>query len=157
MSSNQDQGPPSGVTPHLTVPDGRAREAIAFYKRAFGAEEAMPPMLAGDMPAMESGPKMTGDERIMHAHLRVNGGSLMLNDAFPEFVSEKDRDTGPPAWTTLHLQVDDADAWFDRAMGAGVTCTMPLADQFWGDRYGQVKDPFGFTWSIGGPIRGEQG
>ena len=156
MASNPDQGPTSGVTPHLTIPDGRAREAIAFYARAFGAEEAMPPMIAGDMPSMgEGGPNMAGDQRVMHAHLRLNGGSLMLNDAFPEFVAEKDRDRGPPAWTTLHLQVDDADAWFDRAVSAGAACTMPLADQFWGDRYGQIKDPFGFTWSIGGPIKGD--
>lgn len=156
MASNPDQGPTSGVTPHLTIPDGRAKEAIAFYKRAFGAEEAVPPMAAGDMPDMgEGGPKMTGDDRVMHAHLRVNGGSLMLNDAFPEFVAEQDRDKGPPAWTTLHLQVEDADTWFDRAVEAGARITMPLADQFWGDRYGQLKDPFGFTWSVGGPVKGQ--
>ena len=155
MSGNPDQGPTNGVTPHLTVPDGRCREAIAFYARAFGAEEAMPPMGAGDMPKDGCTPDMNGDARVMHAHLRINGGSLMLNDAFPEFVAEEDRDTGKPAWTTLHLQVDDADAWFDRAVAAGATAKMPPADMFWGDRYGQLKDPFGFTWSIGGPVKGE--
>lgn len=156
MDNNADMGPTTGVTPHLTIPDGRAREALDFYKRAFGAEEAMAPMLAGDMPlAGEGRPDMAGDPRIMHAHLRLNGGSLMLNDAFPEFVPEKDRDRGPPAWTTLHLQVTDADSVWERATGAGATVTMPLADQFWGDRYGQIKDPFGFTWSIGGPVRGD--
>lgn len=156
MSDDPGQGPTSGVTPHLTIPDGRCREAIAFYGQAFGAEQAMPTMAAGDMPPMgEEAPDMAGDERIMHAHLSINGGSLMLNDAFPEFVAEQDRDTGAPAWTTLHLQVDDADRWFERATAAGATAKMPLADQFWGDRYGQLKDPFGFTWSIGGPIKGE--
>lgn len=157
MASNPDQGPTNGVTPHLTIPDGRAVEAIAFYKRAFGAEEGMPPMIAGDMPAMgEGAPDMSGDTRVMHAHLRLNGGSLMLNDAFPEFVAEKDRNTGAPAWTTLHLQVDDADLWFERALAAGASERMALADQFWGDRYGQIKDPFGFTWSIGGPTKGDK-
>jgi PhnB protein len=56
---------------------------------------------------------------------------------------------------TLHLQVDDADRWFDRATGAGATVTMPIADQFWGDRYGQIKDPFGHSWSIGAPVRAD--
>ena len=149
MSGNPDQGPTGGVTPHLTVPDGRCREAIAFYTRAFGAEQARPPMPAGGMT------KVADDPRIMHAHLRINGGSLMLNDAFPEFVAAEDQDTGKPAWTTLHLQVDDADAWFDRAIAAGAAATMPLSDMFWGDRYGQMKDPFGFTWSIGGPVKGD--
>lgn len=156
MSDNPNQGPSTGVTPHLTVPDRRCREAIGFYGQAFGAEQAMPPMPAGDLPDMSNGgATMTGDDRIMHAHLRINGGSLMLNDAFPEFVAEDDRHTGVPAWTTLHLQVDDADTWFERAIEAGATERMPLADMFWGDRYGQLRDPFGFTWSIGGPIKGE--
>ena len=157
MSGDPDQGPTGGVTPHLTIPDRRCREAMAFYKRALGAEQPMPPMVAGDMPDMgDGGPSMTGDTRVMHAHLRINGGSLMLNDAFPEFVAEGDRDTGKPAWTTLHLQEDDADAWFDRAVAAGATAKMPPSDMFWGDRYGQLRDPFGFTWSIGGPVKGEQ-
>ena len=149
MSNNPEQGPANGVTPHLTVPDGRCREAIAFYERAFGAEQAMPPMPAGGMT------QVADDPRVMHAHLKVNGGSLMLNDAFPEFVAEEDRDTGRPAWTTLHLQVDDVDAWFDRAIAASATAKMPPADMFWGDRYGQLRDPFGFTWSIGGPLKGD--
>jgi PhnB protein len=155
MTDKPDQGPRTGVTPHLTVPDGRCREAVAFYERAFAAEQAMPPMPAGEMPKDGRAPDMKGDQRIMHAHLRINGGSLMLNDAFPEFVAEGDRDTGKPAWTTLHLQVDDADTWFDRAIAAGGTATMPPADMFWGDRYGQLRDPFGFTWSIGGPVKGD--
>ena len=142
-----EQGPTTGVTPHLTIPDRRAQEAITFYKAAFGAEEAMPARLAGD----EHGPMNlpTDDTRVMHAHLKINGGSVMLNDDFPEFGGA----TAAPAAVALHLQVDDADRWFERATKAGATVAMPLADQFWGDRYGQVKDPFGHTWSIGGPVK----
>jgi PhnB protein len=132
-----DQGPTNGVTPHLTIADKRAAEAIDFYRRAFAAEEAMPAMKADD------------GERIMHAHLRINGGSVMLNDDFPEYTGG----VSMPGAVTLHLQVDDADRWFERATAAGASVTMPLADQFWGDRYGQVKDPFGHSWSIGAPVR----
>jgi PhnB protein len=88
----------------------------------------------------------------MHAHLKVNGSSLMMHDDFPEHGG------GPatePAGVMLHLQVDDADAWWSRAVAAGASVTMELADQFWGDRYGQLKDPFGHRWSIGAPV--EQG
>lgn len=139
MTANPDQGPTNGVTAHLTIGDRRAAEAIRFYKAAFAAEEAMPPHLADD------------GQRIMHSHLRINGGSVMLNDDFPEYMGGP---TPPPAAVTLHLQVDDADAWFERATEAGATVAMPLADQFWGDRYGQVRDPFGHRWSIGGPVKG---
>lgn len=143
-----DQGPTSGVTPHLTILDRRASEAIDFYKRAFGAEEAMPPHLAGGFPGLAE-----DDKRVMHAHLRINGGSLMLNDAFPEFTEGASDHAAIPAHTTLHLQVDDADRWFDRAVAEGAEVTKPLADQFWGDRYGQMKDPFGHSWSIGAPSK----
>jgi PhnB protein len=149
MSSNPDQGPTSGVTPHLTILDRRASDAIAFYEQAFGAEQAMPPMLAGGVPGMAE-----DDDRVMHAHLRINGGSLMLNDAFPEFTQGDEDHGAVPAHTTLHLQVDDADRWFERAVAAGAKVTMPLADQFWGDRYGRLEDPFGHSWSIGGPVKG---
>lgn len=156
MSDNPDQGPAAGVTPHLTVHDGRCREAIAFYEQAFGAEQAMPPMIAGEVPGGGDMPDMSGDGRIMHAHLRINGGSLMLNDAFPEFVDPADRSTpdGPSA-VTMHLQVDDADRWFARAVEAGAEPTMPLSDMFWGDRYGQLRDSFGHKWSIGSTPKGE--
>ncbi|WP_375428513.1 VOC family protein [uncultured Sphingomonas sp.] len=155
MSGRSDHGPTGGVAPHLTVHDGRCREAIAFYERAFGAERAMPPMVAGDMPRGEGMPDMGGDARIMHAHLRINGGSLMMNDAFPEFVAPADRSApDSPSAVTLHLQVDDADHWFARAVEAGAEATMPLSDMFWGDRYGQLRDPFGHRWSIGSAIKG---
>lgn len=155
MPNHDQQGPTGGVTPHLTIHDGRCREAIAFYERAFGAQQAMPPMAAGDMPGGEGMPSMSGDPRIMHAHLLLNGGSLMLNDAFPEFVDPaKQSSAKNPTAVTLHLQVDDADLWFNRAVEAGATVSMPLADMFWGDRYGQVIDPFGHSWSIGASTKG---
>ena len=137
MSSNPDQCMIGGVTPHLTIGEKRAKEAIDFYKAAFGAKEDMAPHLADD------------GERVVHSHLRINGGSVMLNDDFPEYGGA----AGKPAAVTIHLQVDDADRWFARALDAGATETMPLADQFWGDRYGQLKDPFGHSWSIGAPVK----
>ena len=123
------QGPHTGVTAHLTIRDNRAAEAVDFYAKAFGAEEQM------------------RHTRVMHSHLSLNGGSLMLNDDFPEYGGA----ASPPGSVTLHLQVKDADASWNRALDAGATEKFPLADQFWGDRYGQVMDPFGFTWSIGAP------
>jgi PhnB protein len=139
MAQN-DQGPSGGVTAHLTIRDGKAADAIDFYRRAFGAEEV--------------GRHMADDgKRIMHAHLNINGGSLMLNDEFPEFMSAP---ATPPGSLVLHLQVPDADAAWERAVAAGGEVRFPLADQFWGDRYGQVQDPFGFTWSIGAPVKQAQ-
>ncbi len=137
MERNEDQGPSGGVTAHLTIRDNRAAEAIDFYRKAFGAESAMNPHLAED------------GRRIMHAHLLINGGHLMLNDDFPEYGGA----ASPPGSLTLHLQVADADAAWQKAIDAGAKERMPLADQFWGDRYGQLTDPFGFTWSIGAPGR----
>ncbi len=136
-----NQGPTSGLTPHIMILNNRAAEAIDFYKAAFGAEERVR-MLADD------------GIRLMHAHLEINGSSLMLNDDFPEYKGPGATPEGPPAGTVLHLQVDDADAWFDRAVAAGATVRMPLQDMFWGDRYGHVGDPFGHVWSIATPIKG---
>lgn len=129
----------SGIIPYLTIANGRAREAVDFYKTAFGAEE------------VEHHDAQDG-KRLMHAHLRLNGGELMLSDDFPEFHGGQS--SADPGGTRLHLQVDDADAAWNRAVAAGAEITMPLADQFWGDRYGHLRDPFGQTWSIGAPIRG---
>ena len=140
MDRNEDQGPSGGITAHLTIRDGKAAEAIDFYTRAFDAEKAMDPFMADD------------GKRIMHAHLLVNGGHLMLNDDFPEYGGA----ATAPGSVTLHLQVKDADAAWNRALEAGATEKMPLADQFWGDRYGQLTDPYGFTWSIGAPVSAPQ-
>ncbi|HYD27735.1 VOC family protein [Brevundimonas sp.] len=131
------QGPTGGVAPHLTIPSRGGQAAIEFYQRAFGAE------VLRTMPAEDG-------ERLMHAHLRINGGSVMMHDEFPEMNGEQDI---VPKGVVLHLQVDDADEWWNRAILAGGVPVYPLADQFWGDRYGQLKDPFGHSWSIGSPIR----
>lgn len=133
--ANPDQGPVSGLTPHLTIPSRGAAAAVDFYIIAFAAEVL-------DRKLAEDG------ERLIHAHLRINGASLMLNDEFPEYTGQQDI---RPAGTTLHLQVADPDAWWTRAMLGGAEPVMDMADQFWGDRYGQLRDPFGHTWSIGGP------
>ena len=134
--SQKTEGPTSGVTPHLTIPSRGGQAAIEFYTRAFGATEERR-MLAED------------GERVMHAALRINGCSVLLHDEFPEFNGEQDIE---PKGVTIHLQVDDADEWWTRALLAGCVPLFPLADQFWGDRYGQLRDPFGHAWSIGAPI-----
>ncbi len=126
-----------GVTPHITIRDGRAAEAIGFYTRAFGASEV-------SRQAEQDGP------RLMHAHLIVQGGPLLMHDDFPEYAGGTA--AGEPAGVTLHLQVDDADAAWEQALAAGAEVRFPLQNQFWGDRYGQLTDPFGHVWSIGGPI-----
>jgi PhnB protein len=143
MERHSDQGPTGGLTPHIQIGDKRASEAIDFYKAAFGATE-MRRMVAED------------GVRLMHAHLHVNGASLMLHDEFPEYVDPSEADVAGGGGLTLHLQVDDADAWFDRAVAAGARAAMPLENMFWGDRYGQVVDPFGYRWAIGCPIKEEK-
>jgi uncharacterized glyoxalase superfamily protein PhnB len=115
--------------------DGASRTA-EFYQRAFAAE------IVASHPPDQQG-------RTMHIHLRVNGGSLMLSDAFPEHGHALQ---APQAFT-LHLQVDDVDAWWQRAVAAGAQIVLPLQVMFWGDRYGQLRDPAGVLWSLGGPDR----
>jgi PhnB protein len=121
--------------PHLVVSDAAA--AIEFYKTALGAEEV------ARVPAPNS-------KKLMHAYLKINGGYLILNDDFSAEMGEKPQTPealgGSPV--TLHLQVQDADAAWKRAVAAGATVIVPLKDQFWGDRYGQLRDPFGHKWSI---------
>jgi PhnB protein len=122
------------ITPSLIVKG--ASEAIDFYKRAFGAEEL------SRMPF----PGPDGKVRIGHAALQIGNSRLFLADEFPEYGV-----TGPAGSSpvTIHLYVTDADAAFNRAVEAGATVTMPLANMFWGDRYGKLADPFGHQWSIG--------
>ncbi len=121
------------ITPHLIVKG--AAEAIEFYKRAFGAEELC------RMPF----PGPDGQVKLGHAALRIGDSRLMLADEFPECGGFGPVGNSP---VTIHLYVTDADAAFERAVEAGATVRMPLADMFWGDRYGQVVDPFGHSWSI---------
>jgi PhnB protein len=128
------------VSPMLVVSDGAA--AIDFYVKAFGAEEL------GRVPGPDG-------KRLFHAALRINGSLVMLNDDFPEYADGKSSTPtalgGTPV--TIHLTVTDVDAAFQKAVDAGATVIMPLEDMFWGDRYGEVQDPFGHRWSMGQPVR----
>jgi uncharacterized glyoxalase superfamily protein PhnB len=119
------------ITPHLVV-DGAAA-AIEFYQKAFGAKEN------ARMPSP--------DGKIMHAEIAIGDSLLMLNDEFPDWGKRGPRSLGGSA-VTIHLYVEDADAVMQRAIQAGAKVTMPLQDMFWGDRYGQVEDPYGHRWSI---------
>ena len=124
------------VTPHLVC--AGAAEAIAFYKKAFNAQEL----------AQLAGP----DGKLMHGLIKIGDSMLMLVDEYPQWDS-----LGPKARNgtsvTLHLYVEDADAQFKQAIDAGCSMRMPLADMFWGDRYGVVQDPFGHLWSIATHVR----
>jgi PhnB protein len=127
------------VLPHLVVDDAAA--AIDFYVKAFGAVER------GRVP----GP----DGKLIHAAVDVNGSTVMLNDDFPEMSGGKSMTPkalgGTPV--TIHLVVTDVNKKFQQAVNAGATVVMPVEDQFWGDRYGVLQDPFGHQWSMGQPVR----
>jgi PhnB protein len=127
------------VSPHLVVDDAAA--AIDFYVKAFDAVEY------GRVP----GP----DGRLIHAALNVNGSMVLLNDDFPEHSGGKSMTPRARGGTpvTIHLTVTDVDAKYQKAVDAGATVIAPLEDQFWGDRYGVVRDPFGHQWSLGQPVR----
>jgi len=138
--AKRKKGVPAGfttLTAHLVV-EGAA-DAMDFYERAFGAEDL------GRAP-------MPDGRKLMHGLMRFGDSMLMLVDAFEEFGAK-----GPKAFggspVTLHVYVEDADAAFQRALDAGCTVAMPLADMFWGDRYGKVRDPFGHEWSIATKIK----
>jgi uncharacterized glyoxalase superfamily protein PhnB len=119
------------LTPHLTVRD--ADKALEFYKNALGAEV----LNVARMP----------DGKVMHAALRVGDSMLMLNEEMPDFGALSPLSNGG-AGVTIHIYTENVDAAFDRAVSAGANVVMPLMDQFWGDRYGMVADPFGHKWSI---------
>jgi uncharacterized glyoxalase superfamily protein PhnB len=120
------------LTPHLTVRD--CAKAIDFYKKAFGAEERMR-ALAPD------------GRSIMHASLQIGNSMFMLNDEFPDWGCLSPL-AKPGAGVQVHMYVNDVDRVWKRAVEAGATEQMPLADQFWGDRYGTLKDPFGHVWAL---------
>lgn len=127
------------LSPHLVVNDAPA--AIDFYVKAFGGEEL------GRIPGPEG--------KLIHAAVKINGFTVLLNDDFPEMSGGKSMTPialgGSPV--TIHLTVTDVDTWFARALDAGAEVVAPLEDQFWGDRYGVVRDPFGHQWSLGQPVR----
>jgi len=123
------------VPPHLVV--AGADRAIEFYKKAFGA--------------VEEGRMHGPNGKVMHAMIRINGAPVMLVDEMPEWGVMGPNGKGSPV--TIHLYVNDVDAFFGNAVKAGATAKMPPADQFWGDRYGQLMDPFGHSWSVATHVR----
>ncbi len=127
---------PSGlhtITPHLVVRD--AENALDFYRRAFGAEV--------------KGVHRTPDGKVMHAEIKIGDSMLFLADEFPGEGCGKSPQSLGGTCITLNLYSEDVDQLFNRAVNAGARVTMPLANQFWGDRYGQLQDPFGHTWALG--------
>jgi len=134
MSQAQVKPIPDGmrtITPHLVC--AGAADAIGFYVKAFGAVEM------ARMPAPGG--------KLMHAQVKIGDSIVMLVDEMPEFGA-----LGPLALkgtpVTIHMYVEDVDAAYAKAVAAGATAKMPPADMFWGDRYGQVEDPFGHRWSM---------
>jgi PhnB protein len=126
----------TSITPYLTVDDGQG--AIDFYKRAFGATDR------GVMAAP--------DGRIAHAELQIGNAIIMLSDKFPQSACQTPKELGGTTVAIL-LFVDDVDSVIQDAADAGGTITMQPEDQFWGDRLGQVNDPFGNVWQIATRIK----
>ena len=124
--------PMTGITPHLNLVG--SSEASSFYKKAFGARETL------RLPADDG-------QRLMHCALVINGGDLMICDCFPEMGHGYEHQ--PSASFTMHLQVDDIEVWFARAVDAGAEVLQPIEDMFWGDRYARLLDPYGVHWSMG--------
>jgi PhnB protein len=121
------------ITAHLVVHNGE--KAIEFYKKALGAEQV-------------GGVFRSPDGKVMHAELKIGDSRIMLADEFPgQSTSQSPQSLGGSS-VVLHVYVEDVDQLFDRAVKAGATVAMPLANQFWGDRYGQIKDPFGHAWAL---------
>ncbi len=119
------------VTPYLVIKN--AAEALEFYKRAFGA--------------VESYRLMMPDGRLGHAEIRLGDSVLMLSDEFPEFGGKAPPTLGGSP-VCIHLYVEDVDAFFRKAMAAGAKERKPVMDQFYGDRSGQLEDPFGHLWWV---------
>jgi PhnB protein len=122
-----------GAVPYLTV--SGAVKAAEFYQKAFAAE------VAALQPPDDKG-------RTMHVHLYINDASVMFSDPFPEHGHPAQQ----PAAFSIMMRVNDIDAWYQRAVEAGCTPIMPPADMFWGDRYGQLRDPFGVIWALSMPL-----
>ncbi len=124
------------VTPHLVC--AGAAKAIAFYKKVFGAVEVM---------------RLTGpNDKIMHAQIRIGDSIVFLVDQNLDWGAKGPKHLGGSP-VTIHLFVEKADPVFNKAVKAGAKVIMPLGDQFWGDRYGVVEDPFGHHWSVAHRLR----
>ena len=118
------------VTPYLAI-DGAAR-AIEFYKKAFGAKELTR--------------QATPDGKIMNASVKIGDSIVMMSDVFPGSAKSPNALGGSPV--TLHIYSKDVDGLWQTALSAGARVIMPLDNQFWGERYGQLADPFGHRWSV---------
>jgi PhnB protein len=131
--SNPVRAVPEGfhtVTPYLTCKN--AAQAIDYYKSVFGATEVM---------------RMAGpDGKIGHAEIQIGNSRIMLGDEFPGMSCAPT--PGAKNACGLFLYLEDVESSFNRAVAAGATVDMPLADQFWGDRYGKLTDPFGHNWGL---------
>ncbi len=133
MTTNSTAHVPEGyqpINPSLAFPD--APQALAFYTRAFGATEVMRLTMA--------------DGSIGHAEIDVAGGRIMLASENPQFNASPATLGGTTV--VLHLYVPDVDAFVARAVAAGATVVIPVADQFYGDRSGRLRDPFGYLWIV---------
>jgi PhnB protein len=124
------------VTPYLSIDGGAA--ALDFYKRAFGARELMR--------------QATPDGKLVHGRLRIGNSIVMLSDTFPGGTTAAPTAVGKTT-VTLHVYSRDVDALWKRAVAAGAKVRMPLENQFWGERYGQLADPFGHHWSLSERVR----
>lgn len=119
------------LTPYLAVDDATA--AIDFYQRAFGAKERV---------------RMHGpDGMIAHAELEIGDSMVMLSDPFPQASTRPPKELGGTS-VGVFVYVENVDEVFQQAVDAGATATMEPDDQFWGDRFGSVTDPFGHSWQI---------
>jgi len=121
------------LIPHLIVKG--AEEAIAFYKKAYGAQEI----------SRHPGPD---GRRLMHASLKIGDSVLFLADEFPEMGSCRAPQGTGGTPVTIHLYLEDVDKVFNQAVAAGAKARMPPTTMFWGDRYSQVTDPFGHVWAL---------
>src|SRR5437764_20451 len=121
------------VTPSFTFKD--SQKAIDFYKKAFGAK------------VLDVFPSLTG-KGIMHATIQIGNSILMMGDEMPGSKCSQSAETVGSSPISLYLYVPNADTAFKQAIAAGATEIMPVADMFWGDRAGSLKDPFGYSWMI---------
>lgn len=122
----------STITASLIVRNGA--NAIEFYKKAFGAQELY------RFPGLDG-------KSVMHAEIKIGNSRIMLSDEFPQMNCRSPQSLGG-AGIYIHMYVEDADTTFNKAIAAGAKPTMPIIDAFWGDRYGQIEDPFGHIWGI---------
>ena len=128
------------LSPYLTV--SPAATAIAYYVAAFGAKQK------ALMPALDG-------VRIMHCELEINGGSLMLADAFPEFGAARTPLPGEPVTMSVSIEfasAEEVDSTFTRATGMGARGEMQPTHSFWGTRFAVIRDPFGHRWMLNGPL-----